>query len=230
MSDEDKAGTVPFTETQRQYEVWRWRLEQPVAQHFTGLWSRIAASSHDDDTQITLVNVAWGLAALERAWHVLLADVERIERTKRDGAPAIMVHLSGGHQDSLNYLLAQSLWLDLGDVLTAYRVICDRFKSLTGSKRRGTLKEESDRIKAEHETLKQRTLPALSAEPVVILANNVLHQSWHPDNAEDLSIQIVFKGDGGDEFDFARDNAMQELQALVAATRQQIDGFLDHVL
>lgn len=74
-----------------------------------------------------MTNVIWGLSSLEPSFQVLEADAKRAERVVNDGAPAVVGLLTGQYgSDSLNYLMATGLWMDLGDVLTACRTVADR--------------------------------------------------------------------------------------------------------
>ena len=73
-----------------------------------------------------LTNVIWGLSSLERSFQVLEADAKRAERVVNDGAPAVVGLLTGQYgTDSLTYLMATGLRMDLGDALTAYRTLAD---------------------------------------------------------------------------------------------------------
>jgi hypothetical protein len=112
------------------YGVWRWRIERDSSNRLVEAWAKIGASALPDDTTVRLANVAWAVAVFERAYDVLLADIVRAEQARNVGVPAVMALLTGPYQDSLDYLLGMSLWMDLGDVLVAYRTIAERLKRL----------------------------------------------------------------------------------------------------
>ena len=85
---------------------------------------RISASTTlDDKAKVGLTDLAWSTAAFERSYRVLMEDILRAERVRNDGAPAIMVHFTGPYEQSLLYLVTTSLWMDLGEFLTAFRTI-----------------------------------------------------------------------------------------------------------
>jgi hypothetical protein len=65
-----------------------------------------------------------------RAYDGLLEDIVRAERARNVGVPAVMKVFTGPYPDSLDYMIAMSLWMDLGDVLVAYRTIMDRLGHL----------------------------------------------------------------------------------------------------
>lgn len=49
----------------------------------------------------------------ERAFDVLMADMERAERSRSQGVPDVMAKLTGPYAESLDYLIAMGSWLDL---------------------------------------------------------------------------------------------------------------------
>lgn len=229
-AEQESEGTVSFEQTRRLYRVWRWRIEQPSSMRFVGTWSRVSSADMDQASRLALANVAWGLAALERTWAVLLEDATRAEAIKREGAPAIMHFLSGPYKDSLEYLVGASLWLDLGDVLVAYRTVVDRFRYLRGPARRGSLKPHFDRVTSNLDTLEQRRVPALSPDPLTLLANTVLHESWHPSTSRELAFELYWKGEGTMEVDFSEGPVMDQLGAQIEETANQLDDFFNAVL
>ena len=162
------------------YGQYRWTLERDSAGRFAGLWGQIGASSLQDRDKGTLTNVIWALASLERAFQVLEADAKRAEKVVNVGAPAVMTFLSGPYAGSLQYLLATGLWMDLGEVLAAYRTLQDRFGHLRRMVRgnAGPLTEQD--FQAEKAALEARRLPELGTQPIRQLATNVLHHFWHP--------------------------------------------------
>jgi hypothetical protein len=161
------------------YGQYRWTLERDSARRFAGLWAQISASSLQDRDKKTLTNVIWALASLERAFQVLESDAKRAEKVINEGAPAVMTFLSGPYVGSLQYLLATGLWMDLGEVLAAYRTLQDRFGHLRRLVRRAGPLTEQD-FHAEKAALEARRLPELGTQPIRQLATNVLHHYWHP--------------------------------------------------
>lgn len=93
-----------------------------------------------------------------------------------------MVGLSTGHYgtDSLHYLMATGLWMDLGDVLTAYRTVADRLRLLLKGVRAGRVTLTPDELAAEMTALESRRLSELSGQPLREMADNLLHRSWRP--------------------------------------------------
>jgi hypothetical protein len=205
-------------------------MEQPSSGRFVRTWSTIGASTLDEPSRFALANVAWALAALERAWVVLLEDAVRLESIKREGAPAIMHFLSGPYKQSLEYLLGTSLWMDLGEVLAAYRTVVDRFRFLKGPARRGSLRPLLGKVTNELEVLEQRRVPALSPEPLISLANRVLHESWHPAGNQYLAFELHWRRGNGEEVDLAADPVIDPLGAEVEQTSRQVNAFFDVVL
>lgn len=120
------AEMVSFEMAQERYGIWRWRIERDSSNRLVKLWSEIDVFGLPEDTKVRLANVAWALAAFERAYDALLADIVRAERAKNIGVPPVMAVLTGPFENSLDYLLGMSLWMDLGDVLVAYRTIAKR--------------------------------------------------------------------------------------------------------
>ena len=222
--------SISFEQTRAQYRIWRWRLEQPSSARFVRTWSEIGASTFDESARLALANVAWGLAALERAWAVLLEDAARLESVKREGAPAIMHFLSGPYERSLEYVLGTSLWMDLGDVLAAYRTVVERFSLLKGPARRGSLRPFVDTVTGELAVLQQRRVPTLSNDTLSRLANRVLHESWHPLGNRELAFELHWRGDTGQEVDFAPDPVIDALGTEIEETSGQVNAFFDIVL
>lgn len=108
------------------------------------------------------------------------ADAKRAERIENQGAPAVLTFLSGPYgANSLGYLLATGLWMDLGEVLTAYRTLQDRFGHLRRMVRSAGPLTEQD-FQTEKAALDARRLPELGTQPIRQLAVNVLHHYWHP--------------------------------------------------
>ena len=76
--------------------------------------------------------------------------------------------------------MATGLWMDLGDVLTAYRTVADRLRLLLNGVRAGRVPLTPDEFAAETTALESRRLPELSGQPLREMADNLLHRSWHP--------------------------------------------------
>ncbi|HEU4422393.1 MAG TPA: hypothetical protein VFR67_07610, partial [Pilimelia sp.] len=114
------AEMVSFQTTREYYGIWRWKIERESSNRLVALWAAIGASKLDDDTKVRLANVAWALASFERAYDVLREDMVRAETARSAGVPPAMKFLTGPYENSLDYLLGMSLWMDLADVLIAY--------------------------------------------------------------------------------------------------------------
>jgi hypothetical protein len=151
---------------QDHYQVWRWRLELESSRRFVELWKKIGASNLGDSEKLILVDVAWALASFERGYDLLIADIARAERARNQGVPAVMDVLTGPYKDSLDYLIAASLWMDLGDVLVWYRAIVDRLGHLIGSARKGRVLVTESEIRHQLNVLNGRKLPELSSKSV----------------------------------------------------------------
>jgi hypothetical protein len=124
------------TQTLREhYGFWRWQVERASSNRLVGLWTKIGSSSLDHAAKVSLANIAWALAAFERSYDILGEDIVRAERARNEGVPTPMAVLSGPYPASFDYLIGMSLWMDLGDVLVAYRTIMDRFGHLRGTAR-----------------------------------------------------------------------------------------------
>jgi hypothetical protein len=89
-----------------------------------------------------------------------------------------------------------SLWMDLADVLVSYRTIVERFGHLRRAPRRKRISIDVFDIDREIGILRSRALPELSAERVTILANRLLHETWHPGGTRTLGFELYWKGTG----------------------------------
>jgi hypothetical protein len=221
---------VSFQTTRVHYGIWRWKLERESSNRLVKLWMEIEASGLDNDAKVELANVAWALASFERAYDVLVEDIVRAERAKNVGVPPVMKLLTGPYEDSLEYLLGMSLWMDLGDVLVAYRTIAERFGHLRRPARRKRIPIVVADIEREIGILKARTLPELSPEPVTKLANSILHETWHPNGPRTLAFELYWKGTHGESLDFAVADFRGSLKALVEQTLRQTYEFVLDVL
>lgn len=223
------SGELVSTETlQQHYGWWRWRIERESSNRLVMVWQEIAASALPEDTKVRLADVAWALGAFERAFDVLMADIERAERARREGVPPVLAMLTGPYPQSLDYLVAMGLWMDLGDVLAAYRTIPMRLKHLTA---RPLLRAQSTKwtkadIDQQVDLFRARTIPALGAEPVMEMANTILHHTWEPSAQRDLSVQLHWKGAGHQIVDFAQDDVREALTKLVEETLEQVYLFV----
>jgi hypothetical protein len=228
---EQRPESVSTETLQDHYQVWRWRLELESSQRFVELWKEIGASNLGDIEKLVLVDVAWALASFERGYDLLIADIARAERARNHGVPAVMARLTGPYEDSLDYLIAASLWMDLGDVLVWYRAIADRLGHLKGSARQGRVLVTESEIRYQLDVLDGRMLPELSSERVRDLADNLLHHSWHPSRASGrLSIDLYWKGDDPKTVDFAQADFRSRLKALIEETIEQICVFIRDIL
>jgi hypothetical protein len=212
------------------YGIWRWKIERESSNKLVKVWAEIAASSIDNGTKTELANVAWALASFEKAYDVLVEDIVRAERAKNIGVPPMMKFLTGPYEDSLEYLLGMSLWMDLADVLVSYRTITERFGHLKRPARRNKIPMAVTDIEREIQTLEARRLPELSTKPVTSLADSVLHETWHPSGAPTLNFELYWKGTQPKTLDFASGGFRESLDALVANTLKQVYEFVLAVL
>lgn len=233
MSDRDSeraagapAGeTVSFDTVRHHYGIWHWRIEREASQRFIATWSKIAASTLEEDAQLRLSNVAWALAGFERAYDLLAENFHRLEQARLDGVPPIMQVLSGPYGTSLESLLVASLWIDLAEVVTHFRTVVDRFGYLRRPARGNQLPADVSAVDAELIWLKSLSLPALAALPVTKLADNVLHEAWHPAGCSDgLSFPVYFRTSGA--ADVAEDDLRGQLRELVEATLSRVTTFV----
>lgn len=226
MPEDTRESMVSFETVRQHYGIWRWKLERESSNRLVRLWTTVSRAAISPLTKFELMNVAWALASFERAYDILLEDAYRAERARRDGVPLIMHTLSGPYEQSLDYLLGMSLWMDLGEVLTSYRTIVDRFSHLRRSARRGRLSVPVTDINRELDILEARTLPALSSEPLEVLANRILHEAWHPGASQGLAFELYWKGDADSTVDFAEGDLRGELCTVAEQTLQQVDQFI----
>jgi hypothetical protein len=222
------AEMVSFETVQHHYGIWRWRIELESSNRLVRVWSEIDASGLADDTKVRLANVAWAVAAFERAYDVLLADIVRAEQARNVGVPPVMAFLSGPYGSSLEYLLGMSLWMDLGDVLVAYRTIAKRLERLRERQiaRRSATPWSAADIDREIRILEARTLPELSTEPMTILAGTILHDTWDPSKGLTLAFRLYWKGSNPAALDFAEGDFRGALATLFDETVEQVGGFI----
>lgn len=217
--------TVSLATTRRHYGLWQWRIERDSSQRFVSTWSRIAASALEEDAQIRLTNVAWALAGFERSYDLLAENFYRLEQARLEGVPPVMNFLSGPFDTSLESSFGASLWIDLGEVVTHFRTVVDRFGHLRRPARRKQLPASVSAIDAEMDWLKSLSLPALSGGPVTRLADNVLHEAWHPAGyKEGLSFPVYFRASGS--ADLAEDDLRGQLRGLVESTLHRVTTFV----
>jgi hypothetical protein len=224
------AGMVSFQTTREYYGVWRWKIERQSSNRLVKLWAEIGSSSLDDAAKVSLVNVAWALASFERSYDVLVEDIVRGERARNVGVPAMMQVLTGPYPDSLDYLIGMSLWMDLDDVLVAYRTIMDRFRLLKTPARRQSPPWPKADVDRELAILETRRLPELSADSMRELADAILHLRWHPNREPTLAFQLYWKGDDPKTLDFAEGDFRGRLNTLVEETLKQVYEFILAVL
>jgi hypothetical protein len=229
------ADVVSFKTVMEHYGIWRWRIELEPSNRLVEAWSAINASALADETKVKLTDVAWAAAAFERAYHVLLADIVRAEKARKEGVPALMWFVTGKYKDQLYYLLTMSLWMDLADVFVAYRTIPARLKQIKRHGKRRAPWTEAD-IRRELDAFEARTLPELSQEPVTRLADWVLHHSWDTSRSWDtskgfdLSVQLYWKDSDPSTLDFAEGDFRASLSTLVDETLEQVDNFISGAL
>jgi hypothetical protein len=222
-------GAVSAKTLQEHYGIWRWKIERESSNRLVQLWARIGESSLPDDTKVRLADVAWALGAFERAFDVLMADMGRAERARSDGVPPVMGELTGPYENSLDYLLGMGLWMDLGDVLVAYRTICKRIDKVLrqgGVLRRATTKWTRQDVDDQVAMMQARTLQGLGADKVTIMASTVLHHTWEPSAQRDMGLQVYWKGPNHQTVDFAADDVREALTKLVEETLEQVYVFI----
>lgn len=223
--------SVSFETVRTHHGIWRWKLEREASNKLVKSWQAVHDSDLHSEAKTALMNVAWSLAAFERSFHMMSSDAHRAEQARRDGVPAIMGLLTGPHERSLEYLLTMSLWMDLGEFLSAYRTVTDRFAHLKGPARRGHLPVTQGVVEAELSELQGRVVLALSTEPVAKLANRVLHEAWHPTGEDALRLEIHWKERDGDPFvDFAITDVRDELLTMTENTLSQVRDFINLVI
>jgi hypothetical protein len=222
------AETVSLATVRDHYGVWRWRIERDSSNRLVKAWAKINAFRLADNTKVRLANVAWAVAAFERAYDMLLADIVRAEQARNVGVPAAMAHLTGPYEHSLDYLLGMSLWMDLGDVLVAYRTIAKRLKRLKEGRivRRSATRWSDADVDREVRILQDRRLPDLSNEPVTILAGTILHDTWDPSVGLTAAFQLYWKGSKPQTLDFAEGDFREALATLVDETVEQVSEFI----
>ena len=226
------AVTVSLATVRDHYAVWRWRIERDSSNRLVKAWAEIDASGLAGDTKVRLANVAWAVAAFERTYDVLLADIVRAEQARNVGVLAVMAHLTGPYEHSLDYLLGMSLWMDLGDVLVAYRTIAKRLERLGEGRivRRSATPWSAADVKREVRILQDRRLPDLSSKPVTILAGTILHDTWDPSVGLTVAFQLYWKGSDSRTLDFAEGDFRDALATLVDETVKQISEFISGAL
>ena len=128
-----------------------------------------------------------------------------------------MTRLTGRYEGSLWYLLATSLWMDLGEVLGAYRTLRNRVRSL---KRASSDPSAVERL-ASH--LEAGRLPELSSESVIDMADHILHTTWDPGGSPGRDLQLAWKGSDPKTVDFVEG----DLRGLAEDTINQVGAFID---
>jgi hypothetical protein len=220
------------TQTLREhYGFWRWRLERESSTRLVELWAKIGSSSLDHAAKVSLTNVAWALASFERSYDILSEDIVRAERARNEGVPAAMAVLSGPYPASLDYLIGMSLWMDLGDVLVAYRTLMDRFGHLKDPAKGMNPAWAGAAVERELAALEARRLPELSTDSMRKLAVTIVHHAWHPNRDSALDFQLYWKGTNPETLDFAAEGDLRgSLKTLVEETLRQIYEFIQAVL
>ena len=215
--------TVSVATLALHYGQYRWTLERAAAMRFTGLWERIGASKFQERDKERLTAVIWALASLERAFQVLEADAKRAEEVENHGAPAVMTFLSGPYAGSLHYLLGTGLWMDLGEVLTAYRALVDRLRRVLDAVRAGRLPLTEEEYAAELAALDGRRLPELGDRSIRKMVDNLLHEAWHP-TTPGVAFDWAWSGDEGQrKVNFTDEGDLREsLFQLMSETVDQI--------
>jgi hypothetical protein len=94
-------------------------------------------------------------------------------------------------------------WMDLGDVLVAYRTIMDRLRRLRAPARRKNPAWAEADIEWQLAALEARRLPELSTDSMRVLADTILHLTWHPNKDSSLAFQLYWKGINSETLDFA---------------------------
>ncbi|MEU4553501.1 hypothetical protein [Micromonospora violae] len=222
---------VSFETAFEHYSVYRWKIERGPAQRLVEVWSKVANSELHPDVKIVLTDVAWALAAFERAHETLEFNALRVEKFKSNGAPAVMTLLSGPYRGSLDYNLTISLWMDIADVFVWYRTICERLGKLKTCIRKAALPLIMSELESQINTLKRRRISAFGGATAVDLANELLHKSRHPVSATDLSLNLYWTGKNHEIVDFTESGeARSSLGELRRISTEQVVRFIDRLV
>ncbi len=176
----EESNTVSVSTLQLHHGYYRWAIERESAFRFVRLWHRLGSSELIETDQITLTNVLWAIASMERSYRTLEINVDRAAMAHNEGVPPVMAFMSGPYPKSLEYALGQSLWLDLADVLVWYRAFIDRLGHLKNAVRRGRIPLSRSELEQELSTADARAIREFGSKRVRDLADNLLHDSWHP--------------------------------------------------
>lgn len=137
-----------------------------------------------------------------------------------------MQFMSGGYGvASLHSSFAISLWLDLSNVLVWYRTVVDRLGHLKRAARNRRVSVEVVRIENEETVLRARTIHEFGGTAIVVLANSLVHESWHPKGSpRDLNIGLYWKeSDSGRRVAFTEDGDVRDsVFDAIVETRVQI--------
>src|SRR6266851_10510769 len=146
------------------------------------------------------------------------------------GAPASVAFLTGPYGESLDYLVATSLWMDLADVLVSYRTLVNRLGHLRGHIRRRFISMDMSDFDSQFDSLNNKALPEISGDTVRRLADRLVHESWHPGGTSELTFRLYWKGDNQQTVDFAESNAREALDSLIEDTTMQLRDFIRRIL
>src|SRR5215213_8437121 len=171
-----ESATVSVSTLKLRHGYYRWAIERESAYRFVRLWSRLGSSRLIETDKITLTNVLWAIAAMERSYRTLEINVDRASMARDGGVPPVMALMSGPYPESLDYALGQSLWLGLADVLVWYRAVVDRLGHLKAAVRKARIPLSLPELGQELSTANARVISEFGGKRVCNLADNLLHE------------------------------------------------------
>ncbi|HCT75316.1 MAG TPA: hypothetical protein DGG94_04305 [Micromonosporaceae bacterium] len=221
---------VPVEDIEKHYGLHRWHIEKDPSNWFGRMSLAIAKSPLDRRDQVVLTNTCMAVASFARAHNALVANVRRFERALNEGVTPIEKFLTGSSEAALHVLFLTSLWMDLSDTLVWYRSIADRLSHLRNGVRARRVFLTDDELNEVLDTLNVEVVAELSPSPLRDLANNLLHQSWHP-SAQDVGLHIFRRSTHPITIDFSEQgDTLESLGNLVEETRKRIETFVGEVV
>ncbi len=165
-----ESATVSVSTLKLHHGYYRWAIERESASRSVRLWSRLGSSKLIETDKITLRNVLWAIAAMERSYRTLEINVDRRLWHVMKACHLSWLSCPGHTVVSRWTSLGQSLWLDLADVLVWYRAVVDRLGHVRcGSQRADT--PFAARTRAELSTANTRVISEFGGKRVRKLAD-----------------------------------------------------------
>jgi hypothetical protein len=227
-----ESATVSVSILKLHHGYYRWAIERESAYRFVRLWSRLGSSKLIETDKITLTNVLWATAAMERSYRTLEINVDRAAMARDEGVPPVMALMSGPYgRQSLDYALGQSLWLDLADVLVWYRAVVDRLRHLRAAVRKGRITLSVPELEQELSTANARVISEFGGKRVRDLADTLLHNSWHP-TTPDMAFPLHWRQiDGRSAVAFTEDgDAMESLFTVTKEAIAQVESLINRIV